>query len=140
VEGTFSLWVGYRAYNYFSHRSQDSYEVIASIPLCKGRSRISDALCDDWVDITKNQIPSKYWKNLEIEPGLRDKRTWIAILHFAQNCVKRDIYEAHKRRETGVIDEGRHIPLPDQVPSDVESFVSLPLSKQYAEEFVRDRI
>ena len=49
VEGSFALWVGYRGYDYFSHQSKGSYETISEIPLLKGRSKMSEPLCPEWI-------------------------------------------------------------------------------------------
>ncbi len=110
VEGMFSLWVGYRCYDFFSHsrplatfpekveQSVDSVDAIAAIPLCSGRSKIAEAVCPEWIDITKQQIPAAYWKALD-DGRLRDERIWKAIQTFSNNCELRLTAEGRIRRE-----------------------------------------
>ena len=88
VEGMFSLWVGYRCYDYASDSSRDSINAIAELPLCKGRSRVAEALCPEWIETTKTHIPGSFWKALA-ENKLQEERTWAAIQKFSINCEKR---------------------------------------------------
>jgi len=127
VEGLFSFWVGYRCYDYLSHKSSpdgansnnhtrqptDSVDAIAALPLCRGRSKISEALCPGWIDVTKQQIPGAYWKALK-EGRLRDERIWNAILKFSSNCERRLASEGALRRELSLSDD-QPIALPARV-------------------------
>ena len=126
VEGLFSLWVGYRCYDFFSHshlssksfdkanhQSKDSVDAITAIPLCRGRSKISEALCPGWIDITAQQIPRAYWKALK-EGRLRDERIWTAIQMFSKNCERRLAAERAVRRELSLPDS-RPVELPARI-------------------------
>jgi hypothetical protein len=87
-----------------SHQSKGTYEAVADLPLVQGKSRISDALCADWVRITTREIPPSFWQVLNQSStatkdsdsggdggdGLKEERTWLAIQRFAQNCMARD--------------------------------------------------
>jgi hypothetical protein len=138
IEGAFSIWVGYRGYDYASHQSQGSYETIAEIPLCKGRSRITDALCLEWVDISTNQIPRAYWKILEQEEeGLRDEKTWRAIQQFSKNCAKRLAVEDRIRKERGLVNN-ELVSLPDRVAESSIDKASEPISEKDAARLARD--
>lgn len=97
LEGTFSLWFGYRIYEYTSHQTKSTYDAIAEIPLCKGRSRIADTLCPGWVTITNEKIPNTFWIALD-DGKLQDERTWKSIRQFSENCIKRQAYEEEVRR------------------------------------------
>jgi hypothetical protein len=101
VEGLFSVWLGYRCYDYLSHSpstttnsdtAPDSVDAIAALPLCRGRSKIAEALCPDWIDVTQHQIPKAYWNALD-DGRLRDERTWRAIQRFSVNCERRKAAE-----------------------------------------------
>mmetsp|Transcript_27742 Transcript_27742/g.61096 ORF Transcript_27742/g.61096 Transcript_27742/m.61096 type:complete len:267 (+) Transcript_27742:168-968(+) len=106
VEGMFSLWVGYRCYDHASEGSKDSIDAIAELPLCKGRSRVAEALCPEWIEITKEQIPDSFWKALA-ENKLREERTWAAIQTFSSNCERRLAAERsiHKESSSPVREE-----------------------------------
>ena len=101
--------------------------MVAEIPLCKGRSRISEALCPEWIHITTNQIPADFWKVLEDGDGLRDEQTWRAIQQFSRNCIKRQAFEDYIRKKNGVSDL-EHISLPERVPDELEDWSVHPLS------------
>jgi hypothetical protein len=102
VEGLFSLWVGFRSYDYASHhRSEASWDAVAEIPLCQGRSRISEALCPEWIRTTRTQIPEPFWKAYQ-DGKLRDQRTWTAIRNFSANCERRLAVEHRIRQERGI--------------------------------------
>jgi hypothetical protein len=139
IEGAFSIWVGYRGYDYASHQSQGSFETIAEIPVCKGRSRIADALCLEWVDISTNQIPKTFWKILEQkeEQGLGDEKTWRAIQQFSQNCAKRLAEEDRIREERGLANN-EPVSLPDRVAESSIDKASEPISERDAARLARD--
>jgi hypothetical protein len=94
----FSLWVGFRCYDYASHHSEANWEAISEIPLCKGRSRISEALCPEWIETTNAHIPEEFWKALATGK-LRDQRTWTSIHNFSINCERRLSVEKKIRGE-----------------------------------------
>lgn len=140
MEGTFSLWVANRVFHYKSQNSNGAYNTIAKIPLVSGRSIISDSICNPWIDITANQIPRSFWKNLdpqskEIGAGITDERAWRSILEFSQNCVKRQAFERQLKSDHGLQSgDPSPISLPTNVPDNVT------LSKAEAEQLVSDRI
>lgn len=126
------MWVGYRCYDYISHNHSssslsshdgannnrshqptDSVDAIAALPLCRGRSKISEALCPGWIDVTKKQIPGAYWNALE-DGRLRDERTWKAIHEFSSNCERRLASEGALRRELSLPDD-RPVALPARI-------------------------
>lgn len=129
VEGCFSFWLGRRAYHYQSKRSNGAYEKIVKIPLCSGKSVLADGLCDEWVDITTNQVPKAFWKNLQQKDNLTDEQAWTAIVKFSNNCIKRRAYERLQRQEVNWPTGGEEdseasdaqiVSLPTNVPLDVE--------------------
>ena len=123
VEGTFSIWVGYRCYDYTSHRSKDSMSAIAELPLCSGRSRVADALCPDWNQITNTQIPSSFWQALE-DGKIPDERTWFAIQSFSTNCERRLAVEKSIRSRDLSIPGEQPVELTERVPSEEEKVLS----------------
>jgi hypothetical protein len=112
VEGGFSFWVGSRAHRYQAKKSESSYNTVANIPLCSGKGIIADGICDEWIDITTQKIPKKFWKNLQMKDALNDEKTWRAIARFSNNCVKRRAYE---RQIVGDGKELHHF-VPEDVP------------------------
>ena len=123
VEGTFSIWVGYRCYDYTSHRSKDSMNAIAELPLCRGRSRVADALCPEWNQITNTQIPSSFWQALE-DGKIQDERTWFAIQSFSTNCERRRAVEKSIRSRDLSIPGEQPVVLTERVPSEEEKVLS----------------
>ena len=123
VEGTFSIWVGYRCYDYTSHRSKDSMNAIAELPLCSGRSRVADALCPEWNQITNTQIPSSFWQALE-DGKIQDERTWFAIQSFSTNCERRLAVEKSIRSRDLSIPGEQPVVLTERVPSEEEKVLS----------------
>ena len=114
VEGMFSLWAGFRCYDYSSHRSQRTWQAVADIPLCQGRSRVSDALCAEWVETTHNKVPAEFWDAVT-EGTVRDQQTWNAIRTFSMNCERRWEVERRIRREQGINDRSFPVALPQRV-------------------------
>ena len=100
----FSVWAGFRFYEYASHHSQTGWEAVSEIPLCKGRSRISEALCPEWIQTTNDQIPPAFWKALD-EGKLRDNRTWNTIKTFSVNCERRQFAEKRRRKELSMAED-----------------------------------
>ena len=64
LEGAFSCWFGYRAYDHLSHASTQTYDRIADLPLVAGKSRIASALCSDWIDVSQDQVSTDFWNDL----------------------------------------------------------------------------
>lgn len=116
IEGMFSLWVGFRCYDYASHRSTSTWQAVADIPLCSGRSRVSEALCLDWVDTTHSKIPSEFWVAVS-DGSVRDPRTWKAIQTFSMNCERRWTEEHRIRQEGGLLDKTQPVVLPSRIES-----------------------
>jgi hypothetical protein len=97
-----SSWFGFRSYDYASYnRSEASWEAVADLPLCQGRSRISETLCPEWTKTTKTMIPEPFWKALD-DGKLRDERTWTAIRRFSINCERRLSLESKLRTEQSI--------------------------------------
>ena len=69
----------------------------------KGRSKIAEAICPEWIDITTQKIPAAYWRALR-EGKLRDERTWNAIQTFSKNCERRFSAEKAIREEFSMSD------------------------------------
>jgi hypothetical protein len=124
VEGMFSLWFGFRCYNYASHHYSDTtWEAIADLPLVRGRSRISEALCPDWIQVTNDQVPKEFWTALD-EKQLIDERTWDVIRQFSANCEKRLAVEHQIRIESSMTEHG-HVILKERIPSKDYQTISL---------------
>jgi hypothetical protein len=73
----------------------------AKIPLVKGRSLISDELCDDFIDVYRG-IPKKTWTKNEGKPAID------AIGGFVMNCMRRQVAEKEimeQNRSFGILDE-----------------------------------
>ena len=101
-EVSFGAWAGWRGYNILSSQNNNSsYDEIAKIPLCEGRSKISEAVCPEWVDLVHREIPKPFWQNLDEkeESKLKDPKRWTAVLSFADNCIKRKVYEDSYRTQ-----------------------------------------
>lgn len=137
VEGSFSVFTGYSAFQRTAEQSEDTYEMISKVPLCSGRSAVAEGLCDDWIEITRNQIPDLFWQNLQDET-LRDVRAWKAIHQFCDNCTRRRHYEAYIRQRRGITDPNVPIVLPRNVPECNEAYKKQ-ISRVEAEKLVSDR-
>jgi hypothetical protein len=71
------------------------YDELARIPLSPGKSRVSEALCKDWINITNDVIPSEFWHNLnQAETNMKNQQLLRAIYAFSGNCMKRERYES----------------------------------------------
>ena len=104
-EASFSAWAGWRGYNIVSSQnSNNSYEEIAKIPLCSGRSIVSETVCSEWTDLVHKQIPSSFWENLDNgeECRLKDPQRWRSVRDFADNCIKRNAYEYSYRKQNDI--------------------------------------
>jgi hypothetical protein len=138
VESTFALWVGYRGYNYASHQSKGSYQTISEIPLCKGRSRMAEALCPEWIDITKNQVPASFW-NVYENGALRDDNTWTAIRQFSLNCERRAAFEDKVRQDCNM-STNEPVLLSERIPDGfLPSSELLSLEKESVSNLVSDK-
>lgn len=113
VEGMFSVWVGFRFYGYASDRTEGGWEAVSELPLCKGRSRISEALCPEWIQTTNTRIPESFWKALD-DGKLRDERTWNTIQAFSVNCERRKLTEARLRRGSSIAEDSPVV-LPERI-------------------------
>mmetsp|Transcript_22168 Transcript_22168/g.32627 ORF Transcript_22168/g.32627 Transcript_22168/m.32627 type:complete len:292 (+) Transcript_22168:177-1052(+) len=143
VEGTFGFWAGWRGYQLTSSQTEGTYEAVAKIPLCEGRSAVSDGICAEWIDLTYNKIPPAFWRNLDDEDKmLRDDRTWKAVRAFADNCVKRRSYEQRLRNESGITNNNEPVSIPSPgVPDDIfdnDARGMNSISKEEAEKIVLD--
>mmetsp|Transcript_2684 Transcript_2684/g.3986 ORF Transcript_2684/g.3986 Transcript_2684/m.3986 type:complete len:279 (-) Transcript_2684:273-1109(-) len=116
VEGSFSAWLGYTVFKRASQDATGAYELLSSIPLVKGRSVVSDVLCDDMIKLTRSTIPPVFWERLT-EGRLKDDQTWQGIRTFSNNCIKRKLYERAIRKELGV-SSVEPVSLPNEVPND----------------------
>ena len=114
-EGTFTFWAGWRAYHAaLSIQSNDMYHELASIPLCRGKSHVSDTICLDWIQLTNNTIPSEFWDHMKQEQtDLKHPNTLKAIYTFSQNCLKRKKIESL----ISISEDRGYIPIP--VPPNV---------------------
>jgi hypothetical protein len=103
-EASFGAWAGYRGYNMISSQNSNSYDEIAKIPLCAGKSIVSEKICSEWVDLVHNEMSKDFWKNLDEEEDcrLKDKGRWKAVLGFADNCIKRKAFEDSYRKQLGM--------------------------------------
>lgn len=135
VEGTFSFWIGYRAYQLAAQTNDSTFELISQIPLVRGRSVVADNLCADWVRITKRDIPPAFWENLDHEdPKLQEERTWHAIRAFSQNCIRRKLYERVVAK-----DQDGDVTLPSRVP-ELPLSSDQQLTNEQAIQLVSDRV
>ncbi len=107
-EAALSGLVGWRVgYSKMSSQNANSYEEIAKLPLCSGRSSVSDTACSDLVDLVHNEIPHSFWENLDDNEGnrLQDHLRWQAVRAFADNCIKRKTFEEYYRKQNGLSPE-----------------------------------
>lgn len=104
IKASFGAWAGWRGYNMVSSQNKNSYEEISKIPLCAGRSSVAESVCPEWVDFVHKEVPKAFWKNLDDgdDCRLRDPQRWRAVRDFADNCIKRKVYEDDYRRRNGV--------------------------------------
>ena len=99
IESTFGLWAGWKAYHGFfattlsNGNGNHSYEQsLADIPLVSGKSKLSESLCNDWIQITKHQIPSAFWEYQKDNQN-NGNSSWKYIQRFADNCMQRQALE-----------------------------------------------
>ena len=86
-----------------SSQNSSSYDEIAKIPLCAGRSAVSEKVCPDWISLVHNEIPPAFWKNLDDGDycRLKDPNRWKAVRDFAHNCINRKVFEDSYRKQNG---------------------------------------
>ena len=141
LEGAFSCWFGYRAYNHLSHASTQTYDRIADLPLVAGKSRIASALCSDWIDVSQDQVSTEFWNDLnnhnaqgeeENNNIIRDPQTWQAIQRFTENCILREEAEQNIRQEQGLA-SSQAVALPKRLVNSAYR-----ISNNEAEELTRD--
>ena len=106
-EVSFGAWAGWRGYNIVSSQNTSSYEEISKIPLVAGRSSVYENVCSDWVNLVHSEIPAPFWKHLDdIDDSerrrLKDPNRWRSVRDFADNCVKRMVYENAYRKQHGL--------------------------------------
>ncbi len=114
-ESTFAFWASWRGYNVAaSMKANNLSDEITKLPLCEGKSIVSEEFCPDLVNIVNDQIPPEFWKNMEDEDTLQNHEYWKHILSFSANCQKRKKYEdIIRHREGGSPDtKGISIPAP----------------------------
>ncbi len=105
-EGMIGFWAGWRGYHMAaSMQAKDVIEEVTNIPLCPGRSIVSDIMCNDMNNLVKNEIPKEFWLNLEQEGSLRNETAWQNIIQFSENCTKRKAFEDIVRTDMGLKDE-----------------------------------
>lgn len=106
IEGSFAFWAGWRGYHMTaSSQSGAVYDDITKIPLCEGKSIVSDRICDEWTDLVNSKVPQSFWVNVDNpNAGLSDEPAWRAILNFSENCAKRKLYEQMLKKSKGLND------------------------------------
>lgn len=138
VEGSFAVWLGTRSYSLISEMSRDTYDLIAEIPLVAGRSIISENLCKEWIDVSHNTIPSTFWENVDAG-SVKSPTTWRAIQKLCDSCVKRANYEKQVRLER-LIPDNLPVSLPERVPDDFLSTVTVPLTVEEAKQLTNGTV
>jgi hypothetical protein len=119
LEASLAFWVGYRAHSMALQQTERSYEILAQVPLVKGRSVVADHLCDEWIRTTLLHIPPAFWENMH-DGNLKDDKTWRAIQKFSHNCIKRKLYERVVRKEQALSSQ-----LPISLPRDVPDYTPI---------------
>jgi hypothetical protein len=110
-EGTFGFWAAYRGYHLaVSMRSEDIYDDIVHLPLCEGKSLVSDTICDEFSDLIDYKIPPYFWKNLDKSDAggpsqkMSNEDFFRGVLQFQESCKKRKAFEQIIRRRDGLSD------------------------------------
>lgn len=120
-EASLGAWAGWRGYTITSSQNKNSYEEIAKIPLCAGRSSVSEKVCPDWVTLVHKEIPPPFWRNLDDgeECKLKDPQRWRSVRDFSDNCIKRKVFEDSYRKQNG-LSPGVAVDIPEGgVPADI---------------------
>jgi hypothetical protein len=121
-EAALSGLVGWRVgYTKISSQNENSYDEIAKIPLCAGRSIVSDKTCPDMINLVHREIPRAFWENLngKEESRLQDPQQWQAICAFAENCIKRNAFEESYRKQRGLSSQTAVVIPEGGVPSNI---------------------
>jgi hypothetical protein len=137
AEGAFALWAGTRTYDAVSELSDDTYDLIAEVPLVAGRSIIAESLCTEWIDISHKKIPRTFWENVDAGT-LKSQPTWRAIQKLCDSCVKREFYEKQIRKELQIPDN-EPVSLPRRVPDNVLFAASAPLTSAGTKQLTSDK-
>jgi hypothetical protein len=114
-ESTLGFWAAYRGYHLaLDMKSDDVYDDLVNLPLCAGKSQVSDVICRDWINIVKYQIPDDFWANANHQNNaqLKNEEFFRAVLGFKDACLKRRRYEEVLRRRDG-LDEKESIFVPE---------------------------
>lgn len=120
-EASLGAWAGWRGYTIKSSQDTNSFEEIAKIPLCAGRSAVSEKVCPDWVNLVRKEIDRSFWNNLNDgeECRLKDPQRWRSVRDFADNCIKRKVFEDSYRKKNG-LSPGAAVDVPEGgVPVDI---------------------
>jgi len=100
-------------------QSDEMYDELARIPLCPGKSFVSNTMCDDFINLTTDTIPSAFWHNvLDEKTHLKNKHALKAIYNFSQNCMKRKKFERFISNNKSGDNDDVYIPSPG-VPSHI---------------------
>ena len=121
-EAALSGLVGWRVgYTKISSQNENSYDEIAKIPLCAGRSIVSDKVCPDMINLVHREIPRAFWENLNgnDESRSQDPQQWQAIRAFADNCIKRNAFEESYRKQRGLSSQTAVVVPEGGVPSNI---------------------
>lgn len=112
-EASFGAWAGWRGYNIVSAQNKNSYEEISKIPLCAGMSSVSENVCPDFVSLVHKEIPRAFWSHLDDgeDTQMKDPQRWQSVRDFADNCIKRKVYEDSYRKQNG-LDPGISVDIP----------------------------
>ena len=116
-EGSFGFWAAYRGYHMaVDLRAENIYEEIVALPLVKGRSIVSDSICDEWEDIVRYKVSNDFWRHLDLNKndgeaarsgasrfigsgeGLKNEDFFRGVLKFHDSCRKRKAMEDAIRR------------------------------------------
>lgn len=121
-EAALSGLVGWRVgYTKISSQNDTSYNEIAKIPLCAGRSLVSDKACPDIINLVHREIPRAFWENLNGtgDSRLHDPQQWQAIRAFADNCIIRNAFEESYRKQRGLSSQTAVVVPEGGVPSNI---------------------
>jgi hypothetical protein len=99
---------------------------------------MAEALCPEWIDITKNQVPASFW-NVYENGALRDDNTWTAIRQFSLNCERRAAFEDKVRQDCNM-STNEPVLLSERIPDGfLPSSELLSLEKESVSNLVSDK-
>lgn len=135
-ESTLGFWAAYRGYHLaLDMKSDDVYDDLVNLPLCTGKSQVSDVICNEWINIVNYQISDDFWANVNHNSSggnLKNEDFFRAVLGFKDACMKRRRYEEAIRKRDG-LDPMDCIFIPEPgIPTDI-----LELSDEEVEAIVR---